>query len=195
MVDIELACIDRYEAPNQEGSKPLRMQSAEDAESWCRERDKRLCTEDEWLRACTGPSATPYPYGSQFDEHACNHDKAFRAPSWGVLSSWPSDRARAEVERLDQSEPSGARASCGSAEGVRDLTGNVAEWVRKTKPHPEACLTAEMKKHTHVLLGCSWIKCFRKPHEPGCAYANCAHPAGFRSYEFGFRCCADHRRQ
>jgi formylglycine-generating enzyme required for sulfatase activity len=193
MVDVGVACIDRYEAPNEPNAKPLRMQSADDAESFCRARDKRLCTEDEWLRACRGPSGTPYPYGSRYDEHACNHDKQHRVPSWKLLASWPSEQARAEADRLDQSEPSGARSSCVSAEGVHDLTGNVAEWVKKTRAHPEACLDAEMAKHTHVLQGCSWVKCYRKPHEPACGYVNCAHPSGFRSYEAGFRCCKDRK--
>src|SRR5689334_22470836 len=49
------ACIDRYEAPNERGKKPLLMQSVGDAEMFCEAREKRLCTEDEWVRACAGP--------------------------------------------------------------------------------------------------------------------------------------------
>src|SRR5689334_13259428 len=48
-------CIDRWEAPNQLGEKPLVMQSAVLAESWCAKKGKRLCTEDEWDTACEGP--------------------------------------------------------------------------------------------------------------------------------------------
>ena len=191
MVDVTVACIDRYEAPNQKGVKPLLMQSAADAESHCAEQGKRLCTEDEWLRACRGPQGQQYPYGNSYDEHACNHDKSYRAPRWTTLGRWPQASAIAEAERLDQSEPSGARESCQSAEGVFDLTGNVAEWVRKTQAHPEACLKPGDEDHSHVVQGCSWVKCFRPPHKPACDYVNCAHDGEFRSYEMGFRCCQD----
>ena len=72
-----------------------------------------------------------------------------------------------------------------------DLTGNAAEWVVKTKAHPEACLDDQQAAHRYVVQGCYWGKCYRKPHQPRCGYVNCAHPAGYRSYEFGFRCCGD----
>jgi formylglycine-generating enzyme required for sulfatase activity len=191
MVDISMACIDRYEAPNVAGEKPMIMATADEGEAWCAARGKRLCTEDEWLRACSGPGKLRYPYGARYDEHACNQDKTYRVPRWQTLSRWPADDAKAEVARLDQAEASGARATCGSAEGVHDLTGNVAEWVVRTHPHPEACQTTEQRQHRHVAQGCSWTKCFRAPHEPACDYVNCAHPGAFRSYEIGFRYCRD----
>jgi formylglycine-generating enzyme required for sulfatase activity len=191
MVDLGRVCIDRYEAPNQAGAKPLRMQSQPEASAWCAERGKRLCTEDEWLRACRGPEGRKYPYGNRYDEHACNQDKPFIPPRWKALGGWPSEAAKTEATRLDQSEASGSRPGCVTPEGVYDLTANVAEWVRKTKSHPEACLTPEQESHQWVVMGCYWGKCYRKPHEPACDYVNCSHPAAFRSYEFGFRCCRD----
>lgn len=190
-MDVAVACIDRYEAPNVVGQKPLLMASAEDAVAWCAARGKRLCTEDEWLRACGGPEKLPYPYGQTYDEHACNQDKPFRGPRWGTLGKWPAAEAKAEAARLDQSEPSGARPRCVSPEGVFDLTGNAGEWVVKQHAHPEACQNDEQRGHKHVVQGCSWAKCFRAPHEPACAYVNCAHAEGFHSYEFGARCCKD----
>jgi len=191
MVDIQRACIDRYEAPNEKDAAPFIMRTSAEAVAWCEERGKRLCTEDEWLRACQGPNGQRYPYGATYQEHACNHDAKYRLPRWGVLSKWPAEAAVTEANRLNQSEPSGKRETCGSAEGVFDLTGNVAEWVVKTRAHPEACKNEEEEKHTYVVQGCSWVKCYRQPHEPACDYVNCAHPGGFRSYEIGFRCCKD----
>ncbi|PIE06035.1 MAG: hypothetical protein CSA75_01620, partial [Sorangium cellulosum] len=64
-----------------------------------------------------------------------------------------------------------------------------AEWVVKQHPHPDACKTEEQRGHRYAIQGCSWVKCFRRPHKPACDYINCAHPSGFRSYETGFRCC------
>lgn len=191
MVDVKVACIDRYEAPNQAGSKPLLMQSQPEALAYCAAQGKRLCTETEWVRACKGPSAWRYPYGPKYDEHACNQDKKHIAPSWGKLGKWPSAEAKAEAERLDQAEPSGSRPGCVSPEGVFDLTGNAGEWVVRQGSHPEACKSDEEKSHKHVVMGCFWGKCFRAPHEPSCEYVNCAHADGFHSYEFGVRCCRD----
>ena len=191
MADVGRACIDRYEAPNQQGVAPLVMVTADEAVAWCAERGKRLCSEDEWIRACQGPSGTRYPYGASYQEHHCNHDKKYRVPRWGVLAKWPAEAATAENERLNQSEPAGSRSTCGSEEGVFDLTGNVAEWVVKVHDHPEACKTGEERGHTYVAQGCSWVKCYREPHEPACDYVNCAHASSFRSYETGFRCCRD----
>jgi Sulfatase-modifying factor enzyme 1 len=193
MVDIGRACIDRYEAPNQQGVAPLVMVTADEAVAWCAERGKRLCSEDEWLRACQGPSGARYPYGASYQEHHCNHDKNYRVPRWGVLAKWPAAAATAENDRLNQSEPAGTRSTCGSKEGVFDLTGNVAEWVVKIHDHPEACKSGEERGHTYVAQGCSWVKCYREPHEPACDYVNCAHASGFRSYETGFRCCRDRK--
>lgn len=183
MVDVGAACIDRYEAPNQKGQKPLRMQSVDDANAFCAARSKRLCDEDEWVRACEGPHRRRYPYGSTFAGGTCNDDGKLLLPSWEKLGRWPGPVATEEVARLDQSEPSGAREGCASEEGVFDLTGNVAEWVVRTRDNPT--------NYTHVVKGCFWGRCYREPHEPACAYVNYAHPAGFRSYEMGFRCCAD----
>jgi formylglycine-generating enzyme required for sulfatase activity len=181
MVDVGVACIDRYEAPNKKGEKPILMQSSADGEKWCSERGKRLCNEDEWVRACKGPKGLRYPYGGKFESGRCNDVGKFIAPSWKVLGGWPNDAAKTEVSRLDQSEPSGTREGCVSAEGVHDLTGNVAEWVVRTRQNET--------NYSHVVKGCFWGRCFRVPHEPECDYVNFAHPAGFRSYEMGIRCC------
>jgi formylglycine-generating enzyme required for sulfatase activity len=91
--------------------------------------------------------------------------------------------AVAEATRLFQADMSGARADCVSDEGVFDLTGNVAEWVRRRGPAPRP-------GYEHVLKGCYWAGCFHDPR-PSCAFTNSAHPGTFRTYEAGFRCCAD----
>lgn len=183
MVDVKVACIDRYEAPNEEGATPLRMQSSEDGQAWCEARNKRLCSEDEWVRACEGPEQLPFPYGKTYQSGVCNDDGHYISANWKTLGKWPAEDAKSEVARLDQSEPSGKRASCVSAEGVFDLTGNVAEWVVRTRKNET--------NFSHVVKGCFWGRCFRPPHTPSCDYVNFAHPAGYRSYEMGFRCCRD----
>lgn len=182
MVALPGVCMDRYEAPGHAGSKPLAMQTALDAESYCTAHSKRLCTEAEWVRACEGPDHRPYPYGSTYKRSTCNDDKTWRAPDWTVLGTWPSAAAKAEAARLYQGDASGARAGCTSEEGVHDLAGNVAEWVRRSYPN--------RTNYDHVMKGCYWAGCYGGS-PPGCAFVNPAHPSAFRTYEAGFRCCKD----
>jgi sulfatase modifying factor 1 len=173
-------CMDRYEAPNQAGVPPLAMRNALEGVAFCEARGKRLCTEAEWVRACQGPAGLPYPYGPAYQRSRCNDDKIWRSPSWTVLGTWPSAEAQAEAMRLYQADPSGSRGGCASAEGVQDLTGNVAEWVVRSFPNST--------NYDHVMKGCYWAGCYGGT-SPSCAFVNPAHPGAFRSYEAGFRCC------
>lgn len=182
MVAVADFCIDRYEAPNEVGQPPLAMQTALAGDEWCRARGKRLCREDEWVRACQGSTGRPFPYGDTYRRSACNDDKTWISPNWSTLGMWPSAAAMAEATRLYQADASGARAECASEEGVFDLTGNVAEWVERSFDHAN--------NYDHVMKGCYWAGCFGGA-PPSCAFTNPAHPGGFRSYEAGFRCCAN----
>jgi formylglycine-generating enzyme required for sulfatase activity len=182
MVVVANFCIDRYEAPNVEGELPYALKTAYDGEEWCAARGKRLCAEQEWMRACEGSRATRYPYGDVYRARACNDDRPWKEVHWGALAKWPADVAVEEARRLFQAEPSGARATCVSEDGVHDMTGNVAEWVRRAGPPPHP-------GWDHVLKGCYWAGCYHQPH-PDCAFANHAHPGTFRTYEAGFRCCS-----
>jgi formylglycine-generating enzyme required for sulfatase activity len=177
-------CIDRYEAPNEKGELPYSLQTAYDGEDWCAARGKRLCTEDEWTRACRGTSGRTYPYGNTFRPGVCNDDKPWVGVGWKKLSRWPQDPALDEASRLYQADMAGARAECVTEEGVFDMTGNVAEWVRRAG----ASGSPAKPGFEHVLKGCYWAGCFKDP-QPSCAFTNGAHPGTFRTYEAGFRCC------
>ncbi len=181
MVALPTFCIDRYEAPNVAGALPFSLRTAVDGEQWCGAHGKRLCTEDEWVRACEGPHGRRFPYGGSHRASACNDDRPWIPVSWKSLALWPDQAAVAEAARLFQADASGARAECVSEEGVYDLTGNVAEWVRRDGPAPRP-------GYDHVLKGCYWAGCYHEP-EPNCAFRNSAHPGTFRTYEAGFRCC------
>lgn len=182
MAPIGRYCIDRYEAPNVRGEVPLALQTAYDGEAWCAARRKRLCSQEEWVRACEGPHGRRYPYGDEYRDGVCNDDHPWILVHWGALAKWPRGAALEEATRLMQADMSGARAECVSEEGVYDLTGNVAEWVRRSSP-------SSRPFYDHVLKGCYWAGCYKEPH-PSCAFTNGVHPGTFRTYEAGFRCCA-----
>lgn len=182
MIPLDAACMDRFEAPNVEGAKPLAFQTAPDGEKWCAARSKRLCTEAEWVRACNGTTKRPYPYGTTYAKGTCDDDKTWISPSWTTLGTYPADAAIAEAQRLYQADPSGARTKCVSEEGAFDLTGNVAEWVVRSFPNAN--------NYDHVMKGCYWAGCYGGA-PPSCAFVNPAHPGTFRTYEAGFRCCKD----
>ena len=173
-------CMDRYEAPNVAGAKPLAMQTAPDGAAWCATKGTRLCSEAEWVRACNGTKMSPYPYGASYVRGKCTDDKTWIAPNWTTLGTWPSAAAKTEADRLYQADPSGARAGCVSEEGVIDLTGNVAEWVTRSFPN--------VNNYDHVMKGCYWAGCYGGS-PPSCGFVNPAHPGTFRTYEGGFRCC------
>lgn len=185
MVHVHDYCIDRYEAPNRRGAKPLVMQSAEDAVAWCTARRKRLCTEDEWITACEGEEHRTYPYGNEHVDGRCNDDKPWRQVHEATLAKWPAQEARAHAEDLYQATPSGWKHECATDAGVRDLTGNVEEWVVRTRTHAN--------DWPYLLIGCYWSGCYGG-NKPTCHSTNNAHGPAFRFYETGFRCCRDAKR-
>lgn len=172
-------CMDQFEAPNRRGARPLVMQSFESAERWCKQKGKRVCTEQEWELACEGDEHRPLAYGWAVNRSTCNSDKAWRAFNTTELYSNGEEASVRETERLWQGSPSGRYGACISPSGIYDLMGNVEEWVasRAGRDFPG------------VLRGGFWAKPWT-----GCRGANDAHEPSFRFYETGFRCCADPRQ-
>jgi hypothetical protein len=178
-------CIDRYEAPNRRSARPLVMQSANDANAWCSLHKKRMCTEDEWIEACEGEEHRAYPYGGEHVDGRCNDDKPWRAVDEPTLAKWPAPEAKMHAKELYQATPSGSKRKCASSVGVRDMTGNVEEWVVRTRDHANDWPT--------ILIGCYWSGCYGGG-KPTCHSTNNAHGPDFRFYETGFRCCKDAKR-
>ncbi|WP_434382262.1 protein kinase domain-containing protein [Melittangium boletus] len=99
-------CIDEFEFPNQAGVAPRVGVSWQDARNECAKMGRRLCSEEEWEKACKGPGNLRFPYGTSFEARRCNTEGN------------AGERAR-----------SGAFTTCRSGYGVMDLSGNVAEWT------------------------------------------------------------------
>jgi hypothetical protein len=167
-------CIDAYEYPNQPGAKPVVMKTWYEARDACSAQGKRLCGDSEWTLACEGQERTPYPYGYARNADACNIDKPHPDVDTKALED-PRTR-QAEVDRLWQGEPSGAREACVSAYGVHDMTGNVDEWVVNESEHP----------YRSGLKGGYW-----GPVRDRCRPMTTAHNEDFSFYQIGFRCCSD----
>ncbi|HEX8697458.1 MAG TPA: SUMF1/EgtB/PvdO family nonheme iron enzyme [Myxococcaceae bacterium] len=108
-VQVPTFCIDEYEHPNRKGTQPTINVNWLEAKQACEKASKRLCTEEEWEKACKGAGNARFPYGNDFDANLCNTDDAS-----GM------DRTLAA---------SGTFAQCRSSHGVMDLSGNVAEWT------------------------------------------------------------------
>ena len=100
-----------WRSPNQSdmdrGDLPIMYMSAADAEEYCQWRSARLPTDDEWEYASRGPERWVY--------------------SWG--NDWSSDRLS------DSPHPAATDADMGFFTGLKDMTGNVWEWVRTGKGH------------------------------------------------------------
>jgi hypothetical protein len=171
-------CIDRYEYPNQEGVYPAVMVSYIEAEAACKAESKRLCTASEWNFACEGEEKLPYPYGSERDPTACNIDRHYRMPDLEAFSY--DDKISSEVERLDQRVASGSMPRCESPFGVRDMTGNVDEWVVNERPDPENDIDISALKGGYF-----------GPIRARCRPMTNSHNRWFRFYQVGFRCCAN----
>ena len=104
-------CVDTFEYPNQRGTQPLVGVSWADALRLCEARQRRLCSEAEWEKACKGPATLRWPYGDSFDASACNTEDESGDPR--TLG------------------PSGKFARCRSGYAVMDLSGNVSEWTHE----------------------------------------------------------------
>jgi len=171
------ACMDIYEWPNTEGANPTVMMSYVEAEAACASRGKRMCSEVEWELACEGPEHRPWPYGWKQRKGVCNSDKPYRHYDETKINSHARAVRNAEARRLWQGAASGAFAACESSFGVRDLVGNVEEWVATSRPE---------WPYRSSLKGGYWSKA-----HSGCRGTNERHGPQFRFYEIGFRCCKE----
>jgi formylglycine-generating enzyme required for sulfatase activity/predicted Ser/Thr protein kinase len=109
--------------------KPVGQITWDGASLYCKGRGKRLPTEAEWERAARGLTARRFPWGEQ--EPACDQ------VAWGRLAGMPC--------ALRSREPGpvavGTAPLDRTPEGVRDLGGNVMEWVQDQflKPYLPEC--------------------------------------------------------
>jgi formylglycine-generating enzyme required for sulfatase activity len=163
-------CIDGSEYPNIPGMTPAVMLTFRQAEDACEAEGKRLCTETEWTFACEGPLALTFSYGDEITPGACN--VGHESPRIPPEELWEARNVATIVERVDARVPSSSQAGCVSPFGVRDLVGNVEEWVRSDIPGFSGALRGGDYSGNP---SCRTVRQFREP--------------GFRQFHTGFRCC------
>ena len=109
VVEVAGFLIDRYEFPNVtknkdgEPVKPASRATWQEAADACASISKRLCTAEEWEKACKGPANSIYSYGDAFDEARCGGG-------------------------MDTPYHLGDHTQCLSGYGVVDMSGGLREW-------------------------------------------------------------------
>jgi hypothetical protein len=192
------ACVDRWEATidgwspyevpaggvavSAEGVVPQGYISGDVAAAACEASGKRLCSLDEWMRACQGPDGTTWPYGNTYDANACNDTYAGGHPvvdyfgtSTGV---WDGDHMNDPGinQQPGTVDPTGANPGCVSADGIHDLHGNLHEWIADSAGTFKGGFYADAEINGE-----------------GCTYTTTAHTTDYHDYSTGFRCCMDPR--
>ena len=155
-------CMDQDEYVEPGAALPKNHVSHRDAASICSAQGKRLCLESEYNFACEGEELRPYPYGFKRDPSACNADRAEIINSAGRLR--------------DLRSPVAAYPRCVSPFGVRNLAGNLEEFVTIDGTRPAR----------PAMKGSYW-----QPGRNHCRAAQTAHDSGYSGIETGFRCCSD----
>lgn len=171
----------KVRAQSRAGAFPQAYISKVEAEAACKASKKRLCKENEWVRACEGRSPTVFPYGDDEKAGYCN-DKG--TPPIGALYK-DTQAAFASLDamndpRLNQLPntlaKSGSHARCKNSYGLYDMVGNLHEWV----DDPDGTFRGGYYLDTHR-------------NGLGCKYKTTAHHVRYHDYSTGFRCCKDPR--
>ena len=163
-------CIDILETAGHDGL-PLADKSWNQAKSICESLGKRLCSEREWLFACEGEEALPYPYGYVRNPDICNFDKTD-----GLVTK--------QGKLADHRMQADANPECVSPFGVQNMVGNIDEWVVLDSPYYSA--RNNNRKMQSGLKGGWW-----GPMRSRCRPTTYDHDESYRALQTGVRCCKD----
>jgi len=114
-----------YYRPNDVGDKkangkwPVILVSHKDAEAYADWKGKRLPTEAKWERAARGDTRNVYPWGDKWNDSKCNNHEISGEGNEFITNDFD----------YGSPIPVGSIAADASPLGVRDMAGNVAEWV------------------------------------------------------------------
>jgi formylglycine-generating enzyme required for sulfatase activity len=108
--DVKPFLRDQFEYPNQSDAQPAYNIDYKTAKQVCEREGKRLCSAQEWEKACKGLNNSIYAYDTSgpadaFDEEFCGNGLA------------------------DVGYKSGSKPKCKNSYGVFDMSGNFREWT------------------------------------------------------------------
>jgi hypothetical protein len=187
-------CIDVFEFPNKPCELPFVWVPPHWAQEICSVQGKRLCTQEEWVLACSGDPAGGKPsrhaYGDELDLTVCHTQRSARA-----LACDPDSAASAWKTCPTNTEPTGSFPRCRSRFGVFDQHGNVAEAM--TRADPDGHVYSQLKGSAFF-----YVDVARKPgdapkretYPDHCGHDPRWHVEPIRkafhvNYHLGFRCC------
>lgn len=140
-----------------------------EAKEACEAAGKRLCTTEEWVTTCQGADAVDDDNSGSFADDYVEGNQ-FPYADWHERG-WCNDM---QDGRTGKPKGTGTSPRCGTASGVYDLGGNVAEW-------------AGADEGDAVLLGGD----YGSADKAACFRPNTTWGPGHKNLRMGFRCCAD----
>lgn len=167
----------RVKAVSKEGVVPQAYISKLEAEAACKNANKRLCSGDEWSRACRGASGRKFPYGDARESGRCNDSGraplAKLHPGEDVFSSAQAMNDPRINQAPNTVAKTGSFSRCESEDGVHDMVGNLHEWTANRG----GTFRGGYYLDTHI-------------NGEGCGYQTTGHNTKYSDYSIGFRCCS-----
>ncbi len=166
-------------AMSQAWSVPQGYLSRELAGRVCAAAGKRLCSREEWVRACRGEAGARFPYGEHYQVGRCNvarpvHPAFLLHGNSSLGHTDPRLNLLVEEERDALLHPTGTTPACVSRWGgdkLFDMVGNLDEWVDQDGG----------------FLGGFYARSTTQ----GCDARVSSHAPSYYDYSTGTRCCRD----
>ncbi len=177
----QLGAMPALVAVAREGVRPSGYVSGALAREACASAGKRLCSLEEWRRACRGEAGTLFPYGASYKDRACNVNLPAH-PAAELHQNASIGHLDPRLNRVETADgpllrTTGATSACASRWGddaIYDMVGNIDEWVDEKG-------------------GAFAGGFYSRSTTNGCEALVSAHPEHYADYSTGVRCCKDPR--